>query len=255
MLYKRKNLESGMDRKYLEWTVPLIIFFLSVLFGLRGTNLALGLFLALLTYLSLRIFRYKNRLRSRDYIVAATGSAFSTILGFLPPLFLTPWGMRIDFVALPWIIIWLYSGLETALLSAVLSIPMVGYLEPGGGGWIGGIMKFLASIWMIVIPELLSRGKHSGLRFRVGLVAAIIVRSIAMIIFNYYFAIPLFFGLDPSLVVTQFERGLACMKIIGFSGVVLFIIEIIVWNTVQGFIDVFFSLLIYRGIAERQKLE
>ena len=116
-------------------------------------------------------------------------------------------------------------------------------------------MKFLASIWMIVIPELLSGGKHSGLRFRAGLVAAIIVRSIAMIIFNYYFAIPLFFGLDPSLVITQFERGLACMKIIGFSGVVLFIVEIIVWNTVQGFIDVFFSLLIYRGIAERQKLE
>ncbi|UCH37743.1 MAG: hypothetical protein JSV76_00755, partial [Candidatus Bathyarchaeota archaeon] len=61
-------------------------------------------------------------------IGAAVLAPFSVILQNLPPLFVTPWFMRIDLVAVPWMICWYIFGLKTALLCLAISAPLVGFL-------------------------------------------------------------------------------------------------------------------------------
>jgi len=72
---------------------------------------------------------------------AAVLAALSVIMQILPPLFVTPWFMRIDFVAIPWVLCWIFFGFKASILSLLISVPIVGFLGPFAGGWVGAIKR------------------------------------------------------------------------------------------------------------------
>jgi len=171
----------------------------------------------------------------------------AVILQILPPLFVTPWGMRIDLVAVPWILCWMIFGLKPALLSLLISAPLVGFLGPFAGGWVGATMKSVASIWMFLIPSLIAwkagRTKQLLENKRLFVLAgalALIVRAVVTVIFNFYFAIPFFLNWSPETIISIFSSA----NTLGFIGLGAYITEVAFWNTVQGIIDLTASLII-----------
>jgi len=178
----------------------------------------------------------------------------AVILQILPPLFVTPWTMRIDLVAIPWILCWIIFGLKPALLSLLISAPLVGFLGPFAGGWVGATMKCVASIWMFLIPAILAwkTGGTKHLLENKGLfvlVAAltILVRVVVTLLFNFYFAIPFFFKMSPDAIIGFFSS----VTTLGFIGLGAYIAEVAFWNIIQGIIDLTASLIIGLIILRR----
>jgi len=178
----------------------------------------------------------------------------AVILQILPPLFVTPWGIRIDLVAIPWILCWIIFGFKPALLSLLISAPLVGFLGPFAGGWVGATMKSVASIWMFLIPAIFAwktGGTKQFLENRrlfvlVG-VLAIIVRAIVTVIFNFYFAIPFFFGMTTDAIIGMFSAAETLSffgNSLGLIGLGAYIAEVAFWNTIQGIIDLTASLIL-----------
>ena len=192
------------------------------------------------------------------------------ILQSLPPIFITPWMLRIDLVAIPWMICWIIFGLKPALLSLLISSPLIGFVGPFAGGAVGAIMKPLATVWMFLIPAFFA-WKLGGTKrllenkryFVLAGVLALIVRAIVTVLVNFYFALPVFYNLTPDIIVTMFSDTNTISffgNSLGLIGLGAYIGEVAFWNTIQGIIDLFASfilgLIIFRRIpALSQKSE
>jgi len=197
--------------------------------------------------------------------VMITGAAIfvpiAVLLQALPPIFLTPWFMRIDFVGVSWVLCWSLFGFRSALLSLLISVPLVGVLGPFAGGWVGAVMKSVASVWMFAVPTLFARlvGGYDRLvsrRFTLLLasLAAIAVRDVVTALFNFYFAIPFFFGMSGSQIIDffsapQFQSFLGLS--LGLVGVGAYLAEVVFWNTLQGAVDIYASLVIGHLVMTR----
>ncbi len=176
---------------------------------------------------------------------AAILASLAVIMQILPPIFISPWSMRIDLVAIPWILCWIIFGFKPALLSILISAPLIGFVGPLAGGWVGATMKSVASIWMFVIPCIIA-WKTGGTKhllenkrlFVVASIMAIIVRVGVTVIFNFYFALPFFFYMTPDDIIGYFSG----VTIFGFVGLGAYIIEVAFWNTIQAIIDLTASL-------------
>jgi riboflavin transporter FmnP len=185
---------------------------------------------------------------------AAILAPLSVIIQVLPPFFVTPWFMRIDLVAIPWIVCWIIFGLKPALLSMLISAPIIGFIGPAAGGWVGATMKSAASIWMFLIPAAVAR-KAGGTKklleirklFVLTGVLAIIVRVIVTLLFNFYIAIPFFFNMSLDTIIAFFSD----VTLWGFVGLGAYIAEVAIWNTILGIIDLTASLMIGLVILRR----
>jgi len=182
----------------------------------------------------------------------------SVIMQTLPPLFLTPWFMRIDLVAVPWVLCWALFGFKAALLCLLVSVPLVGVLGPFAGGWVGAIMKSVASVWMFAIPAVFT-WKRKALNpsfmdwrlYAIVSVFAVAVRAMVTVVFDIYFAIPVFFGVNP----VEFFSNPIFLSFFGHSlgliGLGAAIAEIAFWNAIQGIIDLYVSFMIVLIILRR----
>jgi riboflavin transporter FmnP len=200
--------------------------------------------------------------RSTIKIAGATLLApLAVILQIFVPLFLTPWGMQIDLVAIPWMICWIIFGLKPALLSLLISAPLVGFLGPFAGGWVGATMKSVATIWMFLIPALFAL-KTGGTKqllenkklFVFSAVLALTVRAIVTVVFNFYFAIPFFFGMTTDSIIEMFSSTGSLSFIgnsIGVLGLGAYIVEVGFWNVIQGIIDITASFILGMIIFQR----
>jgi riboflavin transporter FmnP len=185
---------------------------------------------------------------------AAILASLAVIMQILPPIFVSPWSMRIDLVAIPWILCWIIFGFKPALLSILISAPLIGFVGPLAGGWVGATMKSVASIWMFVIPGIIA-WKTGGTKhllenkrlFVVASIMAIIVRVGVTVIFNFYFALPFFFYMTPDDIIGFFSG----VTIFGLTGLGAYIGEVAIWNTIQAIIDLTASLSIGLIILQR----
>ncbi|MFX0096352.1 MAG: hypothetical protein ACFE7E_01170 [Candidatus Hodarchaeota archaeon] len=176
---------------------------------------------------------------------AALFAALSTLLQFVP-IYVTPWGMAIDLVAVPWVICFFVFGFESALVCSLICLPTVGLV--GGGGFVGAIMKFAASVWMFVVPTALvlriREGRYAIIKrtlvFVLVSIGAIVVRNLVTVLFNFYFAIPVFFGISIE-EGAGWVVGVSEAFLTGLFGeldlLLTFALIIAFWNTLQGAID------------------
>ncbi|MEM2356939.1 MAG: hypothetical protein QXN81_03970 [Candidatus Bathyarchaeia archaeon] len=197
-------------------------------------------------------------------LVGAAGLApIAVFFQVSPPLFLTPWFMRLDFVAVPWIICWMLFGFKASLICMVISAPLIGFLGPFAGGWVGALMKISASIWMIIIPALFTLKTKSSINliknkrlFILTSLIAVLTRDLATVFLNLYFAIPVFFGMSPTQVLKfftnpKFQSFLS--RFLGLTWFSAYFSEVVFWNTIQGLIDLYTSLIIGLIILKRFK--
>lgn len=183
---------------------------------------------------------------------AAVLASLSVVMQILPPLFLTPWFMRVDLVAVPWVLCWLLFGLDASLLSLLISVPLVGVLGPFAGGWVGAVMKSVASVWMFAVPALfaLRRGGTKSLvlnkrMYLIASVVALLVRAVVTVFFNFYFALPVFFNMTSNDIIQFFNLSQSFLGVsLGLVGFGAFVGEVAFWNTVQGVIDIYVAYVI-----------
>jgi len=121
-------------------------------------------------------------------------------------------------------------------------------------------MKFVASVWMFVVPSLfvrkwgLERFLSSKSLLATSGALAVLVRGVVCVLFNLYFAIPVFFGMTPKEVIQfftnpKFQSFLA--RSLGLIGFTAYFAEVVFWNTVQGMIDLYVSLALAAVIVRR----
>jgi len=199
-------------------------------------------------------------LSTGELVMTSFSAGLSAIVGFFPPLFQVPWMMKVDLVAVPWVVCWTWIGAFPATLSALLSVPIVGFLEPfAAGGWVGGISKFLASVWTILVPAAVVRlgvdkEKLMNDNRKAALVSLAIAlcRSVFMTAFNYYVAIPWYYGIDIENFIALLDKGLGLLKLVApISGMSLFVLEMSFWNSIQAVIEFWASVLLYRALKGR----
>lgn len=139
------------------------------------------------------------------------GSAMLAVVSVLLQVYKIayPWGgvIDIDVVGVPWLIstflFGIYGGLVTSLVSAV------GIAVFAPTGLVGAVMKFLATVSMVLIVGLVGKKFGFGRKWLVvSFLACLAVRPLVMTGFNYYWGIPLFFGIPTDVAFQQFPPEL-----------------------------------------------
>jgi len=173
----------------------------------------------------------------KTYVLVATAvmSTISIILDVLP-LPRAVWGMKIDLVGTVWVLSFFLYGLKSAL--GVASMTTVYIAMFSSTGYVGAIMKFIATIPMFLVPALVSYlpffSNRSSKIFNkplliVGLcVLANAVRLLVTTTVNYYWAIPLWTGIPTEkILATMFNDSMLA-----------FIVFIAGMNVFQGIVDI-----------------
>ncbi|MBN1940820.1 MAG: ECF transporter S component [Candidatus Diapherotrites archaeon] len=108
----------------------------------------------------------------------------------------------IDLVGVPWIIAtFLFGTLGGLLASAVAALGIALYAPTGP---VGAVMKFLATVVVVLVIGLIGKKFGFGLKPMLAAFAlSLIVRPVLMTFFNYYWAIPVFFGVNPDIAFSS----------------------------------------------------
>jgi riboflavin transporter FmnP len=154
-------------------------------------------------------------------------------------------------------------GFKASLLCMFISAPLIGFLGPFAGGWVGALMKISASIWMVAIPALFTLKTKNSINllknkrlFILASLTAILIRDLATVFLNLYFAIPVFFGMSSKQVLEFFTNPRFQSFISHFLGLTWFtayFVEVTFWNTLQSLIDLYISLIIGLIVLKRFK--
>ncbi|MBS3062024.1 MAG: ECF transporter S component [Candidatus Diapherotrites archaeon] len=140
--------------------------------------------------------------RYKVLITAAMLAAMSIVLELLPLPYPKIEFIKIDIVGVPLILASMLLGTVGGIVSAIVMGILLIFTPTG---WVGAIMKIVATLPMIVLFGLLA-DRHM-LTFRnavIAAVAAIAIRSLGMVLFNYYFAIPVFFNIPTETAMAEF---------------------------------------------------
>ena len=182
-----------------------------------------------------------RRLTRSYYIVSiAMFSALAIVFDVFSDAFplRAPWGMKVDFVGTMWVLSYFLYGLSVAFPVSVITTLYI-IFGPTPTGFVGGVMKFIATIPMFLIPELVSylpffkkRSAQifSGLFVVIGVCfLASVVRLLVATTANLYWAIPTFYNMTP-------EQALSY-----FGGLWALIVYIAGFNVLQGIVDIVVS--------------
>lgn len=141
---------------------------------------------------------------NKTIILTSAGmlAAISSVLQIVHIGYMSPWGMWIDFVAIPWILAYFLFGWRGALTVSSVSSLVITFVDPST--WLGALMKFVATLPMWLIPfvwQSISKLKLNDFR-KLHIAAscvllAIAIRALLVIPLNYYYAIPIWTGMSP----------------------------------------------------------
>jgi len=138
------------------------------------------------------------------------GSAMLAVVSVLLQIYKIAYPMGvidIDVVGVPWLIATFLFGLSGGIITGIVSSIGIALFAPTGV--IGAVMKFLATIIMVLVVGLIGwRLKFSKKSIVLAFIACLAIRPVLMTVFNYYLGIPLFFNMPTELALQQFPPEL-----------------------------------------------
>nr|WP_297535798.1 ECF transporter S component [Thermococcus sp.] len=187
------------------------------------------------------------KIGAREIAISGVMLGLALLLDVAPIDFPTVWGMKIDLVAVPIVVVYFLLGFWGGVFA--LGLLFVGLTVVSSASWLGAMMKVTATFPVILGLEFARR--TVGLDFRnprrlfiFGVVAYIVgvaIRVPLMLALNYYVALPIWLGLPREQVVQAVERWTH----------VPFWVAIGLPNAVQSIIDVFLSLAVVVPVLRR----
>lgn len=173
------------------------------------------------------------KLSSREIALSGALAALSATAQLIHIGYQSPqWGMWIDVVAVSWIAAFFLFNIQSALLVSSAGALIITFFAPDT--WLGASMKLIATIpiilslyaWIIIGKKQLTY--YSKLfHIVIPLIFGVIIRCIVVIPLNYYYAIPIWTGMNPQ----------TAMKIIPWFIIAGF-------NVIQSLIDVILAWII-----------
>lgn len=144
-------------------------------------------------------------MRSKSLFVASIAilSALSVVFDIMSDQFplRVPWGMKIDFVGTTWLVAYFLFGFAEALCVSSITAVYMAFLGPTG--IVGATMKFIATVSMFGVFELLmilpfvrKRTFKNPIVMTATSVMAILARVVSTCVVNYYWAVPIWVGPD-----------------------------------------------------------
>jgi riboflavin transporter FmnP len=86
----------------------------------------------------------------------------------------------------------------------------------------------------------------------VAALTALIIRAIVAVFFNFYFALPIFFGMTPEMIFSFFSALKSFVsEYFGLIGLGAYIAEISIWNIIQGVVDLSVSFVVGNIVLRR----
>ena len=151
-----------------------------------------------------------SRKLTRSYYIVSVAmfSALAIIFDVFSDAFplRVPWGMKVDFVGTIWVLSYFMHGVSVAFPVSAITVLYI-IFGPTPTGLVGGVMKFIATIPMFLVPTLISylfffSNRRANIFEKplviIGVCAlASVVRLLVAIIVNLYWAIPTFYGMTP----------------------------------------------------------
>jgi len=186
-------------------------------------------------------------MKAREVALTGLMVAISLLLDVIPLDLPTVWGMKIDLVAVPMVVLYLITGLRGALSGLLVLFLALTLVSPAS--WLGAMMKVTATLAVVLGLEFARRtvGMDFGRRDRlllfgvVAYIVGVVIRVPLMLLLNYYVALPVWLGLPREQVVGAVEN---------WTGVP-FWVAIGLPNAVQSAIDVFLGLAIAVPVLKR----
>jgi riboflavin transporter FmnP len=176
---------------------------------------------------------------SRSYFVVSTAilSALAILFDVMSDVFplRTPWGMKIDFVGVIWVLAYFLYGVREALSVSIITAIFISIVMPTG--FLGAMMKLIATLPMFVIPALISQGYGSKKRaeifnniiiITIACILATVVRLIVATFLNLYWAIPLYLNIPQEEVLNTFGGWIALVSFVAGFNVLQGIVDILV---------------------------
>lgn len=109
----------------------------------------------------------------------------------------------IDLVGVPWIVSTFLFGLAGGLITSVIGGFAISIVAPTA--FVGGVMKFSATIIIVLIVGLVGKKFGFGKKPMIAaFIICLIARPTIMTLFNYYWAIPVFFKIPTETAIQQF---------------------------------------------------
>ena len=172
-------------------------------------------------------------------ILSALAIVFDVLSDALP--FRALWGMKIDFVGTVWVLSYFLYGLRVAFPTSVITTLYITLFMPTG--FVGATMKFIATIPMFLVPELMSHlpffNRSSKIFNKPLLIVGVgalanAVRLLVATMVNYYWAIPLWTGIPTSMI----------LEVMFANSIWAFIVFVSGMNLLQGIVDIFVPWLL-----------
>jgi riboflavin transporter FmnP len=189
------------------------------------------------------------RMSSKEIAIVGIMLGLSLMLEVIPVEMPTMWGMKIDLVAVPIVMVYLMTGFLGGLTAVFLLFIGLSLVSPSS--WLGGFMKASATLTVLLGFEAarwITRfdferaNRRSVVLFGVlAYIFGVAIRIPLMVAFNYYFAIQMFLGIPHERVVQAVEEWTH----------VPFWVAIGLPNAVQSIIDVFVSLAVTLPVLRR----
>jgi len=167
------------------------------------------------------------KLTSRELAIIGSLAALSAVTQLVHIGYQSPqWGMWLDLVAIFWLVAFFLFGSKSALFVSILGALIITFFAPDT--WLGASMKWVATLPMWLILAIRPPTHYQKLtRVFLPLLLALLIRILLVIPLNYFYAIPIWTGMTPSIA----------MKVIPWYVIAGF-------NVVQGIIDVLFAWII-----------
>lgn len=137
----------------------------------------------------------KHKIDKTKLIITASLLAAFSFLIQLMPFWPTTWGMRIDLVAVPWLISLFLLGIEGGLISAFSASFFIGLAAVAG--YLGAGMKLISTLPLILFLGIGSKfkGRKKHYWYLLSFLFAVFIRCILMVYVNYYFALPIWMSM------------------------------------------------------------
>ncbi len=159
-----------------------------------------------------------------------------------------PWGMSIDFVALPVMIAFFILGTRYSIITGLGMYAIL--LVFGYAGFVGGTMKFFATVPVVLVLGALmltplrnrewpSMTYRSIPKYILAAAIALVARCAVASAVNYFWAIPIFFAMPIEQVIDSFFFG-------SIWGFIAFVAGM---NITQGVLDLAAAWIVVFGFG------
>ena len=187
------------------------------------------------------------KIGAKEIAISGVMLGLALLLDVAPLDFPTVWGMKIDVVAVPIILVYFLLGFWGGVFA--LGLLFLGLSVVSSASWLGAMMKTIATFGVLIGLEVARKTVGFDIRNHrrlllygtIAYVIGVAIRIPLMLLLNYYVALPIWLGLPREQVIPVVEKWTH----------VPFWVAIGLPNAIQSVIDVFLSLAVAVPVLKR----